>query len=110
MLSRYNESNKLFWTLFVSLMLGIAGWTFYHKFTTNDKIKRDNSTCFKNVTISDNIPNLFDIVNNESILISTELKIEQKTCEVVKEYRKDINNLFYRSPDKQILDLFYDDG
>lgn len=106
-LSRYNESNKLFWTLFVSLMLGIAGWTFYHKFTTNDKIKRDNFTYYDdNVTTSNNIPNLFDIVIDESTFGLN----HKTTCKVVKESGKDKMNLFYKSPEVQVLDLFYDDG
>lgn len=37
-IARYAESNRLFWTLFVSLMMGMAGWTLYQKLSSdNDK-------------------------------------------------------------------------
>lgn len=39
--ARYNESNKLFWTLFISMMMGIAGWTFYQKINS-DEIKQSS--------------------------------------------------------------------
>lgn len=35
-IARYNEDNKLFWYLLVSLLAGIAGGAMYQKLTTSD--------------------------------------------------------------------------
>lgn len=35
-IARYAESNRLFWTLFISLMMGMAGWTLYQKITSDN--------------------------------------------------------------------------
>lgn len=34
-IGRYNQSNKLFWALFTSFVLGIAGVSVYNKYTEN---------------------------------------------------------------------------
>ena len=36
-IGRYNQSNKLFWTLFTSFVLGIAGASVYNKYTQTTK-------------------------------------------------------------------------
>lgn len=35
-IARYAESNRLFWALFISLMMGMSGWTLYQKMTSDD--------------------------------------------------------------------------
>lgn len=37
LIARYNESNALFWKLFLSLVLGIAVGSIYYKITTDNK-------------------------------------------------------------------------
>lgn len=36
-IARYNESNKTFWILFISLLIGIAGGSVYAKLTQNNQ-------------------------------------------------------------------------
>lgn len=40
-IARYNQSNKLFWTLFMSFVLGIAGGSIYQKLTTSEDEKEE---------------------------------------------------------------------
>lgn len=69
LLARYNESNKLFWTLLVSLMAGMAGWTLYQKLTTSDKVKQNSITQIQQNGISVNKMN--DIAYFSSVILNT---------------------------------------
>lgn len=44
-IARYNQSNKLFWILFTSFVLGIAGASVYHKITDNQSEAESAQVC-----------------------------------------------------------------
>ena len=48
-IARYNQSNKLFWTLFMSFVLGIAGGSIYQKLTTSMSIRNVHKEAMESI-------------------------------------------------------------
>lgn len=87
-IGRYHQSNKLFWSLFTSFVIGIAGAAVYNKIVTTEQSEvrstqvlptQVTSTTNGNVTIA-----VEDAMYQESALVSQAETPECKRSEVVR--------------------------
>lgn len=110
LLARYNESNKLFWTLFVSLMLGMASYTFYHKISDKNDVK--SSVQFNTSVEKINIPNLFDIQNTENNIVCNKTNKNKQYVQIVENISESYNKIICPPPEKTLLNYnkYYDTG
>lgn len=67
-IARYNESNKLFWILYTSFMIGIAGGHIYSRMTEDaddDKVTFVNESRPTQALVQTFIPSLIGMLANE---------------------------------------------
>ena len=81
-IARYNQSNKLFWTLFMSFILGIAGGSIYQKLTSSEDEKEETV-----VTCGQETLNVTTVSSMYCLLADAE-----ETCKTEKSHSMSIHN------------------
>lgn len=69
-IARINQSNKLFWILFTSFMVGIAGGSVYHKVTEAQR-KTSASDVYHTLSIHDTISKISSVTIDENVTTDT---------------------------------------
>lgn len=69
-IGRYNQSNKLFWALFTSFVLGIAGGAVYNKMQQTQSKVRTTQVC---PTQESSVSNTISVTLNADLAVCTNL-------------------------------------
>ena len=93
LIARYNKSNKLFWSLVISMMAGFVGGSIAANMKSDKKVNVENVS--QNMT-SCNMPIAQFMVptNNEEIVPSVETRTVVYNTAVEKPLRKTLNTTF----------------
>lgn len=93
LIARYNKSNKLFWSLVISMMAGFVGGSIAANMKSDKKV---NVECVSQNMTSCNMPIAQFMVptNNEEIVPSVETHTVVYNATVEKPLRKTLNTMF----------------